>query len=244
MSNILQKFGYSILKIQNTSFPVTEQVIKVPSFYKAIIDRQFDIIYDVGANIGQYGDLLRKYGFDGKIISFEPIKILFSDLYQKAEKDRNWIALNFALGREKSRTIMNISRNMQSNSILEIDPNILNVEKNIEFIGKENIKIETFDFIYSKYSTPDENIFLKIDVQGYENKVIEGAIQSIGQLGGLQLEMSLISNYRGELLFTDMITKLEKVGFYLFDFIKVFINHTTGQLIQIDGLFFPKDEEI
>jgi len=45
-----------------------------------IEDREIDVVIDVGANVGQFGESLRDGGYRGRIVSFEPIKIRVSDL--------------------------------------------------------------------------------------------------------------------------------------------------------------------
>ena len=58
-------------------------------------------VFDVGANTGQYGKGLRRFGYAGRIVSFEPVSDTFAKLHKSAETDPDWHVYNFALGREE-----------------------------------------------------------------------------------------------------------------------------------------------
>ena len=50
-----------------------------------------DCVFDVGANRGQYARMLRsKVGFQGDIISFEPVPELVNELEQISASDPHW----------------------------------------------------------------------------------------------------------------------------------------------------------
>lgn len=68
LRNILNKTGFDIIrtKHQHNSF---KQHIK-----QVFHEKKIDCMLDVGANAGQYGKFLRDSGFDGWIVSFEPVK--------------------------------------------------------------------------------------------------------------------------------------------------------------------------
>lgn len=50
--------------------------------------RDVDAVVDVGANAGQYGELLRASGFRGRLISLEPVGEAFEQLLRRARADR------------------------------------------------------------------------------------------------------------------------------------------------------------
>jgi hypothetical protein len=57
---------------------------------------------------------------------------------------------------------------------------------------------------------------IKIDTQGYEKNVIDGATESLNNIKIIQLEMSILPLYENEILFIEMINYLDKKGFQLF----------------------------
>ena len=67
-----------------------------------------DCVVDVGANRGQTGRRLRRLGYRGSIVSFEPVPRAFEELAREAANDRAWSVHQLALGREDGTTTMNV----------------------------------------------------------------------------------------------------------------------------------------
>jgi hypothetical protein len=81
---------------------------------------------------------------------------------------------------------------------------------------------------------------VKIDTQGYEKNVIDGATASLDKIKVFQLEMSIFPLYENEMLYLDMIQYLDNKGFQLFTLENGFSDPKTGQLLQLDGIFVNK----
>jgi hypothetical protein len=105
-------------------------------------------------------------------------------------------------------------------------------------MGKQKFVVSMIDSIIDNYYHPNNNLFVKIDAEGFEHKVIEGASRSLKRIIGFQVEMSLVPLYEGAPLFTEMISYLANKGYTLMSIEPGFSNHLTGQLMQIDGIFF------
>lgn len=197
-------------------------------------------ILDVGANKGQYAKLIRNLGFKGEIISFEPLSKAYAILKEEASKDDRWNTFNFALGNKLETATINVSENLFSSSIL--DMTLVHEESAPHSIyeGNEKIIIKTLDNLSADLIKERDNLFLKIDVQGFEKNVIDGAQNSLMKIKGIQLEMSLVELYKGEMLFFDMAELLKSKGYKLYSLENGFYNKTTGQLLQVDGIFFKE----
>lgn len=89
-----------------------------------------------------------------------------------------------------------------------------------------------------KIFIPDNNVFLKIDVQGYESQILEGAINILPKIKGIQTELSLVTLYEDQLLFDEMIDYIVRLRFELYDIFPGFRNKQTGRLLQVDAIFF------
>jgi FkbM family methyltransferase len=74
-----------------------------------VSNRDIEVVLDVGANVGQFGESLRKKDYRGKIVSFEPIPSAYQTLAAKAKADSNWDAHNFAPGAAPVRTTINVA---------------------------------------------------------------------------------------------------------------------------------------
>lgn len=195
-------------------------------------------ILDVGANSGQYAQENFKLGFNGKIISFEPLRKVYLELEKKTKKNSNWYSYNFALGDVNEEVEINVSENTFSSSILDILPSHVTSAPDSKFVNKERITVKKLDQVFEDVVDKNETVLLKIDVQGYEKQVLEGSLQSLEKIKGIQVEMSVEELYQGEMIFSEMISYLSKKGFSLSSLENGFYNEKTGKLLQVDGIFF------
>ena len=228
VKKILKYWGYQINKYHEED--------------KLKIINQFSInkLFDVGANIGQYSQYMREIGFNKKIISFEPLKTAYQTLAEVASKDNNWIVNNYALGNENAESMINVSGNSFSSSILNMLPEHINRAPESKYIAKEKIEIKKLDSVFNNYYVEGDKVMLKIDTQGYEKNVILGAGNVLNKISIIQLEMSVIGLYENETSFIEMINFLDSKGFELFSLENGFSDSKTGRLLQLDGLFVNK----
>jgi hypothetical protein len=105
------------------------------------------------------------------------------------------------------------------------------------YVARELIEVRTLDSIINDLCAKGDSIYLKIDTQGYESKVIKGAEESLARIGTIQLEMSLVPLYDGELLFGEMHGLLSEKGYCLVSIEAVFTDRISGQLLQVDGIY-------
>jgi FkbM family methyltransferase len=220
------------LEISKYPTPELDRRIKLLKNYN------IDVIIDVGANIGQYGAELRNIGYEGKIISFEPTSEAFQKLQKTASKDTLWDVHNLSLGERDGESIINVSKNSVSSSILKDLPQLTESAPEATFIKKETIQIKKLDSIFNDLEIFGKNIYLKIDTQGYEKMVLDGAIKSLKSITGVQIEMALIPSYEGSLTFEAMITNMKNLGFKLTTIESGHYNKKTGKLLEVDGVFF------
>ena len=119
---------------------------------------------NVGA--GGYGAELRSTGYDQRIISFEPSSDAFRVLEARASRDVLWDTVQLALGKKSGEATLNLSHNLESNSILRIKDRHIAAYPQAKYVGHEVITIDTLDCVFDRYCTTDTPIFLKIDTQG------------------------------------------------------------------------------
>ena len=110
------------------------------------------------------------------------------------------------------------------------------------YVATENVSLCRLDDIASKYLTPDSRVFLKIDTQGYESQVLDGASVLLDRLVGVQLELSLVPLYAGQPLCDQLIRRLFDAGFAMKTLWPGFRDRATGELLQFDAMFFREQE--
>lgn len=131
-------------------------------------------------------------------------------------KDNNWLVNNYALGNEDIKSMINVAGNSFSSSILNMLPTHLKSEPESIYIAQEEIEIKKIDSIFNSFCNKEDRVMIKIDTQGYEKNVIDGATESLNNIKIIQLEMSILPLYENEILFIEMINYLDKKGFQLF----------------------------
>lgn len=213
-----------------------------PRYLKAIDSLRINVIFDIGANAGQFALETLEDGFSGNIISFEPTSEVYNRLKVNKQKFPNWqIHERVAVGAECGTTMINIAGNSAaSSSILEMGEVHQDAAPEANFIGSEKVQLITLDSVFKNYTDQNSKCLLKIDVQGYEDQVLKGALDSIHQIDAIKLECSLVSLYDGDKTFEYYFDFFKQNGFQLFDIDTGFSNPVTGQLLQFDALFIRK----
>ena len=197
-----------------------------------------DCVLDVGANIGQYANNLRRIGYKKKIISFEPLSSAYKILQNKSVKDELWTSYNYGIGEENKEVNINISKNSYSSSILDILPLHTESEPQSEYFSKETISIKKLENLNEIDIEKFNKVFIKIDTQGYEEQVLQGIGKLINKIEGIQIELSLYPLYKNQTLFLELYKKIKELGFDLWDFQRGFGDVNSGKIYQLDGIFF------
>lgn len=225
------KTGYHISRYTPASHPVARR--------KQILDiYEIDTVLDVGANSGQFAQQLRgDIGYTGRILSFEPLSAAFELLKANSKKDPAWEVFNYAIGAAEEKQEINIAGNSYSSSFLNMLPTHLKSAPESRYIGKEKIDIKTLDSLFGDLCKTAKNVYLKIDTQGFEHKVLKGANKSLEHIDTVQMEISVVPLYDGELLFNDMCSFMNNIGYTLIAIENGFSDPASGQLLQVDGIF-------
>ena len=201
-------------------------------------------IFDIGANEGQFGVILRDFGYKGKIISFEPLTAAREELNRISQDDPLWeIAPQAAIGDEDGEIEINIAGNSESSSVLNMLDSHLEAAPSSKYIGNEKVLLRKLDTLSQDFIDDNSVVFLKIDTQGYEEKVMNGAHALMKNIVGLQLEISLVPLYEAHSLLDEMLQNIKEKGFELWGISTVFSDPRTAQLLQIDATFFRNNTQ-
>jgi FkbM family methyltransferase len=199
-----------------------------------------NVVFDVGANEGQFARELRRDGYEGRIISFEPVAQVYEKLAINAKGDTKWETNFCALGSFVGKAEINVAINTVSSSLLNMLPRHLEGAPESRYVRREEISVKKVDSIIGRYLANGEKLYLKIDAQGYERHIIEGCENSMERICGIELEMSMAPLYEGETLIGDMINFLSKKNYALISIEPVYRDVGTHELLQVDGIFVRK----
>jgi FkbM family methyltransferase len=228
----LKNIGLEVHRINVSSNPYFQ-------LCKALNEFNINVVFDIGANTGQFATELRSFGYKGKIISFEPLFDAYQALAKVAAYDSKWIVHHrSAIGDFDGEIEINIAGNSASSSILPMLDYHISAAEGTAYIGTEKVPISKLDSVTSKYLSPSDNLFIKIDTQGFEWQVLNGADDSLKKAKGVLCELSLVPLYEGQYLWLDVLSRLEIEGFTLWSLNQGFIDSRNGRTLQIDATLF------
>ena len=197
---------------------------------------ELDFVLDVGANIGQFGHLLRCSGFQGSIHSVEPLRDAYPLLRRRCARDANWTCSNEAVGASPGKGTINVSENSYSSSLLRMTPLHLEADPTSRVVEVQEVQITTVVSLMQRLNRKPQSTLLKIDTQGYEASVLSGAQPLLDSISAVQLEISFVELYAGQELFQQVIEEMNAVGLELWS-LDPGISDSAGRLLQCDALF-------
>ena len=203
-----------------------------------------DCIFDVGANIGQYGQNMREViRYTGTILSFEPNPAAFAKLAAHAEQDPRWHCYPFALGEAAGHCTLNVMRSDNLSSLLEpggeSDRYLADANDVIE---TREVEVKTLDAIFA--GLQDEfgfkRPYLKIDTQGFDVPVANGASTIIGAFTGCVTEVSFVPIYKDQPGMTDSLACFRSLGFELVEMFNVHAGGWFQPMIECNAYFLNR----
>lgn len=207
---------------------------------KFLAQSRVTVVLDVGANEGNYGRELRELGYAGAIVSFEPLTDAYDRLVTAAARDAAWTPVNVGLGDADEERVLHISANSQSSSFLAMESAHLEAAPDSPYVGENKVVIRRLDGIFSEYCPPDGRAFLKIDTQGYEKRVMQGALHVLDRVPLIQLECSLVPLYQDSNLIEDLLSYMRGLGYDPIDQRPTFHHLDSHHLMQMDVLFLRR----
>lgn len=218
--------------------PETDSVSMIIAQMKHL---RINLVVDVGANEGQYGDDLRRSGYDGDIWSYEPLTIPFEALRSKCAKDEKRACFQCAAGDLSGIQEINVAGNVTSSSFLPMLKKHAESAPQSQYTGIEKVRIEPLDELL-KNTTDQNRIWLKLDVQGYEQRVLAGAVNKLKEIVAVQMELSLTPLYADQPDMINMLRSMREQGFELAGVIAGFTDPKSGQMLQSDAIFWNKQK--
>lgn len=196
---------------------------------------ELQTVVDIGANRGQFS-LFALHNFPGAtIISFEPLSAPAALFRRVFAGERRVTLHNAALGPKGGQATMHVSGHDDSSSLLPITAVQGQLFRGTEEVSTETVQIGTLSD-YLGTTTIDEPALLKLDVQGYELKALQGCEELLDRFAYVCAEGSFIELYEGQALADDLIAWLRERG-YALDRVYGTVSDEQGRAIQADMLF-------
>ena len=232
-------FGYSILPNWRLEGLPLEQHLRQLFQHLGI-----RCVLDVGANAGQYRDFLRhRVGFQGEIHSFEPLSSLANLLLERAKRDPAWHIHPHALGNQDTKLEINVMARDTFSSFLE--PNTTestDFSDSNKVLAREMVSLKRLDDVLKDWRDKDfTSVYLKVDTQGFDLEVLQGATDLLRSLRGFQIELSVLPIYKGTPGYLDMLRQLNDWGFHVSGLFP--ISHDSQlRAVEFDCVMVSKDK--
>ncbi|MBX3160721.1 MAG: FkbM family methyltransferase [Deltaproteobacteria bacterium] len=207
-----------------------------------LLGRLFDscginCVLDVGAHHGEFALQLRELGYRGRIVSFEPIRATYTILEEKARSDKQWQVVCLALGAQDGEKEMKRYKGTVFNSFLSSNSFAANrFGASTDLEGIEVVKVRRLDRIISECTDgiDEPRVFLKLDTQGWDLEVLEGAGDVLGGIDGIQTELAVKHCYDGMPSYLHALARLESLAFELAGVFSVAASKDGLSLIEVD----------
>ena len=200
--------------LQSRSFPLIREVPRGLSVWydvqRLACSRDFGVIFDVGANVGQTAYGLVRYFPKSEIYCFEPVRDTFNILCSRYGTMVNCYRLAF--GAERSDMEISTFSESELNSFCEVRASAISV-------GRERVVVDTVDGFCETHRIETIDI-LKMDVQGWEMNVITGAANMLDRrsVRFVLAEVGFRARDRDMQDFGELNGFLDKLGFELCGF--------------------------
>lgn len=207
-------------------------------FLKLLTTFDINVVLDVGANVGQFALWTRRLGYNGRIVSFEPLAEPYAKLARAALRDPQWETHNVALGDSDGEAEINRSAASTLRSLAEQTDLTRRIFGEARVVSREKILIRRLDSLFDGICSSSDVVLLKIDTQGFEKRVLDGAAHCLSSIAGARLELSYDALYEGEEGFDGMLARLRTLGFHLVMLEPIGFDPQGPRVLQGDGTFF------
>lgn len=226
IQKILNRFGFEIKKTTADT-------------YSWLINEEIETIFDIGANKGQFTIHLHKLLPDARIYGFEPLKSCFNELKHATANLSTCTCFNFAIGKDNGMRTIYHNDFTPSSSMLPMNDLHVDAFPSTKGVREEIIEVRRLDDVVKSLELID-NILIKIDVQGFEDKVIQGGEETIKRAKILIVETSFEPLYHNQLLFDGIYSILRSMGFVLKGFEEPLRHPRDGRILQCDSIFVKR----
>lgn len=207
-----------------------------------------ECVLDVGANIGQYASSLREHGYEGQIVSFEPVPEYHAKLLERSAPDPRWHVIPAALGTYDGEIQMRVQGQTSSALTTSSNYGVENFKSLAKHANDEltTVKVNRLDSILGGIldsigvDSGATRIYLKLDTQGFDLEAFRGAGTYLDSIVAMQSELAVIKIYEGMPGMADALNEYQKAGFQISGIFPVTV-HKGGRVVEFDGILVKSD---
>ena len=174
------------------------------------------IVFDLGARNGWFFDCWKKWCPTAQVHAFEPDQAAFEKLIERYENDPAVRINPVGVGEAPATgTFYHLAESEVSSSFLQHDQKVWDdIKYHTGEVEERQVEITTLDQYCAQHDITAVHL-IKIDIQGYELKALQGALQTLANTDYLLIESSIKPLYRNSARFTEVHDFLIDHGFHL-----------------------------
>ncbi len=214
------------------------EIQRMPPFraYEWLRDRSIRTVFDIGANTGQFARYVHGILPDAFIYSFEPLAQCYRELVRTMAHVRRFRSFPCALSDEDGRLPMYHNEFSPSSSLLPLEDLHKHAFPYAREANTEYVDVRRLDDVADDLEVVG-NVLVKIDVQGTEDRVIQGGDRTISRSSILILETAFRPLYRGQVLFDAIYDSMRAKGFAFAGCEGFIRDPRNGSVLQCDSVF-------
>ena len=197
-------------------------------------DRGFrpQIVYDIGAYKGAWSEMCHTIFAPRRILLFEPQVDFQQQARARQPKDANWQVVPVALGDSEETQSLHVTQNRSASSMLAPLVDGVPQEWGTGTLARQEVQVAPLDRLVAQADLPPPDL-IKIDVQGFEGRVIAGGKTIIAKAQRMVIEVSLRAIYKGQPLLPEILQTVSELGFEVEDLTET-CREWAGPLWQTD----------
>ena len=197
-------------------------------------------IVDVGANQGQFIRKVRPLFPAAAIYCYEPLPSACKELQKLVETYRNIHIRQLALGESAGTAMFNEHiKHSPSSSLLSITPELRKLFPQTINQKPVEVRVSTLDLQFPEPNKLEPDVLLKLDVQGYEDRVLRGGAHFLRSVDIVIVECSVVPLYEGQASFISICKEMSTAGLsYTGNLDQTYDEH--GRVIFLDAVFLRK----
>ena len=238
--HLLHERAYTFWKVRETGLALKEPLTPQERVFFLqlwpILTTSSVVAYDIGASVGIFASCLTKMPQISAVHAFEPIPGSFKGLTERVHPYPHVTCHNVAVGDVNQRLKMRIIDGATDSSSFLSLGELPRSEFSIASESHEEfVPVVRLDDYVREQRLPSPDL-VKIDVQGFEDKVLRGGKETIRQARYCLLEISFRPLYEGSPVFDDIYRQMRELGFRLIGIADI-LKGKSGMTLQMDGIF-------
>lgn len=222
---------------------MADQFLPIACDWRWLSKRGIRTVLDVGANTGQFALAIHKLLPNAMVYAFEPLRDCYEALVNNMKGVANFRAFPIALGDKDCEERIHRNEFSPSSSLLRMAVLHKMAFPYTTAESDETVTIRRLDGLVQDLNIRD-GVLVKLDVQGYEDKVIAGGYNTVAQASVLIVETSFRFLYEGQPLFDAIFDQVRQMGFTYHGNLLQLRDPRDDSILQADSIFLKGDPSI